>query len=384
MRRRSRTLLVALGLVATACALRGPRPDATLAPVGLLTTGSAFERSGVREDVVRAVERASGRRVLVLGAPASVDSPRTKALAARLTKENPHVAGYDWREPRCTSHAAVLTAVENDVDAVYQVTLDVTERTRSLTEAEAAQRSGLSDALGAVHLVAAKTAREEVLAGRVEVTGFGPRGSGHAPVSRETTSVEPSVFTPRLDVSAAVGEALAKLPPVASPHWEREARALTTAGCPFLALVVSETRLEPSNTRTGLRKTAVAAVTRTVAKRATPRTRKEAAPPPRELAVPEPRGSDDRYSCSALCSIHMVQLCNNDRILWTSHHTKWETTPCGTRRDEPFLKDCYRQQWLSSTFREACVQPCERTTEGRERLLRVLQEAGCVIRSETS
>src|SRR5262245_30145856 len=84
--------------------------DGTLA-VGLVTSGCAFERSGVRRDVVRALERQSGRRVVVLDGPTSVDDPAVKELAERLVKENPRLAGYDWHERRCTSHDDVLTAI---------------------------------------------------------------------------------------------------------------------------------------------------------------------------------------------------------------------------------------------------------------------------------
>jgi len=78
-----------------------------------------------------------------------------------------------------------------------------------------------------------------------------------------------------------------------------------------------------------------------------------------------------------LCGIHMVELCNGEKTLWISNNTKWQPTSCGTRRDEPFLQDCYRRQWLSGTFRDACVRPCESNVEDRDNLVKLLQTAGC-------
>jgi len=85
-----------------------------------------------------------------------------------------------------------------------------------------------------------------------------------------------------------------------------------------------------------------------------------------------------QYSCSTLCGMHMIELCNRDKILWDSHGRRWEPTACGTMREEAFLKECYRQQWLSGAFHDACLVPCEREEEGRDRLLDLLQGAGCL------
>jgi hypothetical protein len=74
----------------------------------------------------------------------------------------------------------------------------------------------------------------------------------------------------------------------------------------------------------------------------------------------------------------MVELCNNDRALWAQNGTAWESTRCGLRRAESFLESCYRMHWLDGTYEHACLQPCEGTGEGRDRLLLLLQRAGCL------
>jgi hypothetical protein len=356
--------------------------------VGLLTDGSAFARPDVLERVVHAVEQASHRRVLLLGAPASPQEATVKELAARLRKENRGLAGYDWREPQCASHADVLTAIHRDVDAVYHVSLAYTERSRPAREAERPAADGRPEALGAVlravRAVPAGTVREEALAGHVAVSIFAPESSRRVPVSVAASQLEPSALTPRVDVGTAVGAALAQLPVPPAPRWEAVARELVRAGCPFLALTIYEKRLEGGSGRDDVKKAALATVARSLGKRKTGRvpepTAAKATPETPEDQEPrdEERSPEEAYSCKSLCSMHMVELCNNNRILWSSNHVRWEPTPCGARREEEFLKECYRQQWLAGTFDTACVSPCEGTTEGRERLTRILQGAGCL------
>ena len=74
----------------------------------------------------------------------------------------------------------------------------------------------------------------------------------------------------------------------------------------------------------------------------------------------------------------MVEICNQDKVLWDANRKRWEPTPCGSMRDDAFLQDCYRQQWLSGAFHESCVEPCEQAPEGRDRLLGILQTSGCL------
>src|SRR5256886_7309941 len=105
MHRRPRWFLLPLlvGALAGACGWRtgfqlpAPGPDTSARPVGLITTGSAFERAGVRRRVAETLERASQRRVVLLDAPASVRDAAGKEPAARLITAQPSLAGYDTR-----------------------------------------------------------------------------------------------------------------------------------------------------------------------------------------------------------------------------------------------------------------------------------------------
>src|SRR2546430_7309297 len=105
MHRRPRWFLLPLlvGALAGACGWRtgfqlpAPGPDTSARPVGLITTGSAFERAGVRRRVAETLERASQRRVVLLDAPASVRDAAGKDPAARPSRANPSLGGDDWR-----------------------------------------------------------------------------------------------------------------------------------------------------------------------------------------------------------------------------------------------------------------------------------------------
>ena len=427
----SRMFAAALALVLCgACGLRypwEPDPGKGAQPVALLTAGSAFQRSSVSRHVVRALERHARRRVLLLDAPVSVDEPSAKELAARLVKENPGVAGYDWRERRCATRVDVRTAIHRNVDAVYRVSLDYTERMRPATKAELARPGGrspgLTSFLGALHLIPVKTVREEALSGSVAFAAFGLGKARRVKVSRTVVNLEPSLLTSRLDVEAAVAEAITRLPAVPAPQWDGVARKLVAGGCPFLALEVYETRLKGNRANRSVKSAALAAVARSLGKRtpadlaeetsarvmaalregdvewagsileqyeadparqaATVRQLKVALTAARRRAAEQepadatPAPGDETHTCDALCSMHMVELCNNNKVLWNSNHAKWEPAPCGMRREEPFLKECYQQQWLAGTFDNACMRPCESTPEGRDRLIRVLQGSGC-------
>jgi hypothetical protein len=182
------------------------------------------------------------------------------------------------------------------------------------------------------------------------------------------------------DVAAAVAAGVASLPAPPPARWDVVADGLVRAGCPFLALAVQELRLPGAK---AVRSRALAAIGRTGA----PRKTVASAPDPEPQASPAPEptfASSSRFSCEALCDIHMVEVCNKDRTLWNQHLVAWERTGCGARRSEPFLVECYRRQRISGTFHDACVVPCERSAEGRNALLEMLQGAGCLRSSGPS
>jgi hypothetical protein len=145
-------------------------------------------------------------------------------------------------------------------------------------------------------------------------------------VSRLATTVEPSALSCRLDAGEAVAASLAALPAPPAPEWDAVARELLTARCPFLALAVHDTRLRPTGADAAVKKTALAAVARRGAR--APAAQPAAPSPPPEDVAPEADGEG---------------------------------------REET-------QQHLPRRL----PAPCEDTPGGRERLLRVLRDAGCV------
>ncbi|PYO33183.1 MAG: hypothetical protein DMD86_11250 [Candidatus Rokuibacteriota bacterium] len=402
-RPRSPLLPLLVVALAGACGWRtgfqfpAPGPDTSARPVGLITTGSAFERAGVRRRVAETLERASQRRVVLLDTPASVRDAAVKDLAARLIRANPSIVGYDWRELRCASGAGVLTVITRRVDAVYRVSLDYVERSRPATATETAELGPLAQGLRVVGLASPGTVREATTWGSVDALLFtGRRGSRPIAVARTATQVEPSALTPRPDVAALASETLQDIPPFRAPEWDTVARRLAASGCPFMALALADAGL--TSTAAGrVVRTAALATIREAVKRPPRRADDDAADGPTRGEAPEaPETSppdaaakagssgtpalapDQRYSCSALCGMHMIELCNRDKSLWDSHGRRWEPTTCGTMREEAFLKECYRQQWLGGAFHDACVVPCESEPEGRDQLLNLLQGAGCL------
>jgi len=291
----------------------------------------------------------------------------------------------------------VLTAITRQVDAVYRVSLDYVERSRPATATETAELGPLARGFRVVGLAAPGTVREATTQGSVDALLFtGRRGSRPIPVSRTVTQVEPSALTPRPDVAALASAALQDLPPFRAPEWDTVARRLTASGCPFVALALADAGLTSTAGARVVRTAALATIREAVKRR--PRradddaahglTRGEASEVP-ETSAPDAaartgssatpaQASEQQYSCSELCGMHMIELCNRDKSLWDSHGRRWEPTACGTMREEAFLKECYRQQWLSGAFHDACVVPCEGQSEGRDHLLNLLQGTGCL------
>ena len=382
-------LLAALGLVpGVGCTLRLPGSGSTGppgAPVALVASGSAFARPGVGDQVMKAVRQVSGRPVLLFVEPRNARNDPRRRLAAKLAKENPQLAGYDWRESQCAAEADVLLAFKTNTDAVYRVVLDATSRTRPIVDADiesqAARPRGLPGVLATIRGDEPTAVREESVDGSVALVVFSPDAKpARVPVKGRATRFEPGAPATLLDPAAFAARALRKLPPPRTPAWEAYARRLVDAGCPLLAMAVAEARLGTGRTFKSVRTTALDAMRRRVDRR----TARAAGPdvatqgvskvsPPEVTTAPSPPPT-----CGELCAMHMVELCNNDRALWIENRAKWEATPCGTRRTDPFLEACYRQQWRSGTFEEACVTPCETTPEGRDRLQSILRQAGCL------
>src|SRR5438445_411095 len=199
------------------------------------------------------------------------------------------------------------------------------------------------------------------------------RGSRPIPVVRTATQVEPSALTPRPDVAALASEALRDIPPFRAPEWDTVARRLVASGCPFVALALADAGLTSARAGRTVRTAALATI-REAAKHGVRRADDDAAHGLKRGEAPElpeasaPDAAADagssaggssgtpapapaqQYSCSTLCGMHMIQLCNRDKILWDSHGRRWEPTACGTMREEAFLKECDRQQWLTGAF----------------------------------
>ena len=427
---RSRLLAPALAMVlCAACSLlpgAGPRrspAERRTRPVAVILEGSALDRESTRRTVVAAVRRATGRQVVVAVRPSPAADPQVKRLAARFTKENPGLATYDWREPHCAADAVVLTALRYDAVAVYRVSLDRSERTRPATETEVTAHPvshAASRALAPLRLAKPGTVLEESISGTVVVSTFTAAGGNRRiGVARRVAVFEPFGIARRIRIGPLVAETLKDVPLPRDTEWEPVARRLLSTGCPFLALAIADVRPGLVSRHHGIRTAALGAMREDIERRAATRIATEtssrfetalqeghldtaasivaqyAADPASKrdtvtelthaLEAARLRAStkgvgEGRTSCSALCAMHMVHICNRDRALWESHRKPWEQTACGTIRTEAFLKECYQQQWLSGAFHEGCIVPCERTAEGRERLIAILRGAGCRIR----
>jgi hypothetical protein len=374
-------LLVAAVLVA-GCATHGAGPVArtpTGGAVGLVVEGSTLTSSDARSGLARRLEAVTGRPVVLLPAMPSVHDPDVVAAATAAVGKDRSLARRDWRAEPCAREGALLAALGRRVDAVYRVTVDRSERERPLTPAELAARDVGTNIMGMTGIARRGVAREETVAGEILLWTFARRKDPERAAIRSTVvRPEPTRFARPVDPATAVEAAFRKLPSPPAPAWEAVARRLVGAGCPVLGLAVAETRLADREARRHVRATALA---RPRASSGTPTAGVRPRPTEADVAEPEspePTSPDERYSCRSLCRMHMVELCNRDKALWDAHGQKWDLTSCGTMRSEGFLQDCYRHQWLSGAFQDACMSPCEGAAGGRERLLRILQEAGCL------
>jgi len=374
--------LFVLALLVAGCAAHGARPVSpppTGGAVGLVVDGSALASNDARLGLARRLEAVTGRPVVLLPALPSVHDADVVAAATAAVVKDRSLARRDWRAEPCAREGALLAALARRVDAVYRVSVDRRERERPLTRAELAARDVGTRILGMTRIARQGVAREETVSGEILLWTFARRKEPErATIGQTVVRPEPTPFTNHIDPATAVEQALRKLPSPAAPAWEAVARRLVAAGCPVLAVAIADTRLSDREAQRHVRATALA---RPRASSGTPP--REARPRPAEPDVAEPESpettpADERYSCRSLCRMHMVELCNRDKALWDAHGRKWDVTSCGTMRTEGFLQECYRRQWLSGAFHDACLSPCEGAADGRERLLRILQETGCL------
>ena len=374
----ARILAALLVVVAGACVnghvpLPAPGAAAARLPVLLVAEGTAIDGTAAR-DIGAALSARIGRPVVTATEPA-LDGG---ALRARLVQTYGRLPAGGWDEPRCAAGRAAAHALSYDTDAYYHLRLDRTDTTRQATPEERAAVSAAHRAsatiLGGLGLAAAGQVREARLDGELTVTTFGPTaGSRRLPV-KATARETDAIGTVRLDPRTAVEAAIGGLEPPPYPHWDATARRDLAAGCRVAALAVYDARLR---TRAGSRDMLARTLGKGPARAARPRETPAAPAAPPTPSVVEAPAPDPRSTCHSLCEVHMVELCNNDRDLWSRHQLLWESTPCGQRRSEPFLRECYQRQWLSGTFDDACRIPCERAPDGRARLLHLLQGAGC-------
>jgi len=396
MSTRSRApIVLLLTVLSTACgSLRLPRPGAWTAvagrPVALHMDGSALTAAAARERTARAVEATLGRPVQVVDARSTKDDG-TRELFARLASDR-SLARYEWREPQCASERAVVLGVTRGIEAIYHPVVGYSVRERPATDAEWDDFQGLR--YGFRRIRERPTVREELLSGTVTRYAVAPKDAAkQASLYRRRVMLVDD--TQRIDVAAAVADTVRELGAVPIPEWDAVARRLLERGCPFLAWAVADTQLVPA-ARGPVQTAAVTAMRASLGRRvarqrgngaaghkAAPAREPDdaiaAAPAPSENADDAPPPTPEpAVSCAMLCEMHMIEICNSDKVLWSAHRARWEPTPCGTRREEPFLAQCYREQWDTGTFETSCVQPCEASDAGRTRLMAILQEAGCV------
>ena len=102
-------------------------------PVALVPEGSAFNPT-VRALTARALEEELDRPVRTLDAMPTPSDEATRVLAERVVGRRS--LRYDWREPQCTWDRTLLAGITLDVDAVYRVAVEYSERERMATDAE--------------------------------------------------------------------------------------------------------------------------------------------------------------------------------------------------------------------------------------------------------
>jgi hypothetical protein len=375
-------------LVATGC-LSGPRSarppaDADRPGAVVIFEGSAFDGAAARDAATRLIGQMAERPVRALLEEPPIERV-TRAASSRLERTAPSAA----RDGACRKRGrSVATAVAERAEIVFRVKLDARTTARPATDKDRADLGpkGFDKVLSVVGLGGGDTVYETTLGGSVErVTFPGTTTTARRAVHWVDRRIGKSGDAPPPSVEGALRDAFDALPASGAARWEPVARGLVSGGCPSLGVAVADTFLDDAAVRRRIH-AAAEAFLRADAKRgettvaqgdAVASNEPEPAPaaePPADVTSAPEAG----YSCTTLCSLHMVELCNNDRTLWTQHGSRWENTRCGTRRSEAFLTDCYRMQWLSGTYERACMRPCEENDEGRSRLIALLRRSGCL------
>ena len=298
-------------------------------PVVVVVEGSAFRTPSRQGEAVRAVEQATGQPVVLLREPAARAEAILLRVAPRFPRERTGLAAAR-REQRCAADAVLLAAVEAGGVALYRIELN--------GESGAGSVASWS------------------------FTGDDPR---HVRIARRPAGV-------RLDVGRDLAGPLRRLAFEPEPRWNDLAQRVLSSQCPGVALAIVELRGDAS---LASRRTRAAALASLRQLGATARARGEVRGAEASIW---PATSLTRPSCQELCELHIVQLCNEDRFLWSYHRAVWEPTACGRRRTETFLAGCYEDQRTSGTFDDACLRPCEENVDARERLESILASAGCL------
>jgi hypothetical protein len=359
--------------------------------VVLILRGTAFQKPAARDEAVQVVRDVTARPAHAIAEEPSIDGV-LQAAAGRLDKSVTRAARADARDGACRKKGrAVATAVAEHAEILLRIQLDATVTSHDATQeerTELAPKKGLEGMLSSMGIDGNVMVYEMSLQGTVERTTF----PGAATVVKQRVRWSGRRLGPRDDtnpasVRDALARALAAMPAAAAPRWEVVARGLVTNGCPVLGTAVADTFLDDAPKRR-IRAAATGALGPTAKREESatppPSTEIAAEPPAVEPLPPDPEpspaptASEPTYSCPSLCTLHMVELCNNDRTLWSEHGSRFESTRCGLRRTEGFLEDCYRMQWLSGTYEQSCIRPCEETPEGRTRLVAMLRRSGCL------
>jgi hypothetical protein len=394
-----RAIVLALAIVLAAGCARPPKPaepTAALERAGtvLILTGSAFATPAAREEARALLAQTTGRPARVLAEEPAMEHV-TQPAASRLDRTVARAAATDARDARCRKQTrSIVAAVAERGDAVLRIRLDAKTTARPATDREREQlgrKAGAAGILSAIGVGVGDTLYETTLTGQVERTTFpAETATARRKIHHVIRALARSDETPPPRVGEAVAAGLAAMRAPAPTKWDAVARGLVSRGCPVLATAVADAFLDDGAARRRIRAAAIGVLTG----RGTPEPAPvapaepevaigpEEPPPPDPSADADPAGTEP--TCAALCSLQMVQLCNNDRALWSRHGSRWESTRCGARRSETFLADCYRMQWLSGTYDRSCMRPCEQTTDGRLRLAGLLRRSGCSLRPTAS